>query len=136
MNIINIESFLIFILFITSFEADTDCLPDSGKKGKECGVKSTYINVAQWNFIAEDDLAYMCCYYKGKIGNDDYEGCYAFYEDDIKDYHVNDLLHEMERGEWENALGVKYSEPSIDCLGQRIKVYKSILIFILIILII
>lgn len=118
----NIHLFLLTIyLFIFAKEADTDCLLNSGKNGKECGKKSTFINVAKWNFIVEDDLGYMCCYYKGKLGTEDYEGCFAFYEEDIKNYRVNDLLNEMEKGQWELALGIKNNNPSIDCLSKIIK---------------
>lgn len=118
----NIYLFLLTIyLFIFAKEADTDCLLNSGKNGKECGKKSTFINVAKWNFIVEDDLGYMCCYYKGKLGTEDYEGCFAFYEEDIKNYRVIDLLNEMEKGQWELALGIKNNNPSIDCLSKIIK---------------
>ena len=116
-------NYFLIITFLYNYisSADSDCLPNSGKNGKDCGKKSTFINVAEWNFIHEEDLGYMCCYYKGKIGNKDYEGCFAFYEEDIKNYKVNDLLDKMEKGKWELALGIKNNNPSIDCLSERIK---------------
>ena len=122
---------LTMYLFISTKEADTDCLLNSGKNGKECGKKTTFINVAKWNFIVEDDLAYMCCYYKGKLGTEDYEGCFAFYEEDIKNYRVNDLLNEMEKGEWELALGIKNNNPSIDCLSKKIKFCSQKIFYLL-----
>ena len=125
---------IIIIVFLNYFskEADTDCLVNSGKNGKECKKKTTFINVAQWNFIVEDDVAYMCCYYKGKLGNRDYEGCFAFYEEDINNYKVNDLLNEMEKGKWELALGVKNNNPSIDCISQKLKLYYNKIFFLII----
>ena len=120
-----IQILIIIILFNFSIEAITDCLPNAGKNGDDCGKKSTFINVAEWNFIVEDDMAYRCCYYKGKIANNDYQGCFAFFEEDIKNYRVNDLLNEMEKGEWELALGVKFNSPSIDCLSSKLIFYSN-----------
>ena len=124
--------FLITIcLFYFSNEAITDCIINSGKSGEECGKKTTFINVPEWNFIVEDDLGYMCCYYIGKLWNEDYEGCFAFYEEEIKNYKVNDLLNEMEKGEWELALGVKYNNPSIDCLSSKLIFYSNKIFFLI-----
>ena len=127
------KKIIIIIIFFNYFskEADTDCLVNSGKNGKECAKKTTFINVAQWNFIVEDDLGYMCCYYKGKLGNKDYEGCFAFYEEDIKNYKINDLLNEMEKGQWEFALGVKNNNPSINCLSKTLKLYSNTIFYLL-----
>ena len=128
----NIIQILISIfLFNFSKEAITDCLLNSGKSGVECGKKTTFINVPEWKFIVEDDLGYMCCFYKGKLGNEDYEGCFAFYEEDIKNYKVNDLLNKMEKGEWELALGVKDNNPSIDCLSFILKFYSKKIFFLI-----
>ena len=126
-----IISFLI-ILFLSNFsnEADTDCVKNGGKNGKECKAKSTFLNVAEWNFIIEDDLSYMCCYYKGKLGNNDYEGCFAFYEEDIKNNKVNNLLDDMEKGRWELALGEVTNEPSIDCFSNTLKFKLKIFLFL------
>ena len=118
---------LITILYNYISSADTDCLANSGKNGKECGLKTTFINVAEWHFIHEEDLAYKCCYYKGKIDDKDYEGCFAFYEDDINNYKVNDLLDKMEKGEWELALGVINNNPSIDCFSRTIHNFNKII---------
>ena len=123
-----IQILISIYLFGFSKEAVTDCLFNSGKSGEECGKKTTFINVPEWHFIVEDDLGYMCCFYKGKLGNEDYEGCFAFYEEDIKNYKVNDLLNEMERGQWELALGNKCNNPSIDCLSQKL-IFNSNKIF-------
>ena len=132
MNKIIIQILLVIInLSNFSKEAITDCLINSGNSGDECGKKSTFINVVEWNFIVEDDLGYMCCYYKGKLGNKDYEGCFAFYEEDIKNYRVNDLLNEMERGQWELALGVKYNNPKIDCLSLKLMFYSKKIFFLI-----
>ena len=134
MKIIKLIFLIITIFYNFTYEADTDCLANSGKNGKECGVKSTFINVAEWSFIVEDDLGYMCCYYKGKLGDKDYEGCFAFYEEDIKNYKVNDLLDKMEKGKWELALGIKNNNPSIDCSSQIINIdlYKIIFLIVFI----
>ena len=130
-----IVQFLITIfLYKFSHEADTDCVKSGGKNGNECKAKSTFLNVAEWNFIVEDDLAYMCCYYKGKLGNSDYEGCFAFYEEDIKNYKVNDLLDDMEKGNWEYALGVASNDPSIDCFSKIIRLFSNEFIFLYVIL--
>ena len=131
-----IQILIIIILFNFSIEAITDCLPNAGKNGDDCGKKSTFINVAEWNFIVEDDMAYRCCYYKGKIANNDYQGCFAFFEEDIKNYRVNDLLNEMEKGEWELALGNKDYNPSIDCISNKIKYNSKKMIYFLLLLII
>ena len=126
-----IISFLI-ILFLSNYsnEAETDCVKTGGKNGKECKAKSTFLNVAEWNFIIEDDLSYMCCYYKGKLGDKDYEGCFAFYEEDIKNNKVNDLLDDMEKGRWELALGESTNEPSIDCFSNTLKFKFKIFLFL------
>ena len=134
MNQILTQFLIIIIIFHFSFEATTDCLANSGKNGEQCGKKSTFINVIEWSFIVEDDMAYKCCYYKGKLGSNDYQGCFAFFEDDINNYRVNDLLNEMEKGEWELALGVKDYNPSIDCLSKTINNNSNKIIFLLLIL--
>ena len=120
-------------LYHFSKGAITDCLVNSGKNGKECGKKSTFINVREWNFIVEDDLAYKCCYYKGYLGIEEYEGCFAFYEEDIINYKVNDLLDKMEKGTWEYSIGIKNYNASIDCSCEIVLIkYYTKIIFILI----
>ena len=136
MNKIIIQILITIYLLGLSKEAITDCLLNSGKSGEECGKKTTFINVPEWHFIVEDDLGYMCCFYKGKLGNEDYEGCFAFYEEDIKNYKVNDLLDKIEKGKWELSSGIPQSNPSIDCFSKLIKInsqifFLNILIFFL-----
>ena len=113
-KIINII-ILIISFFYYSKQAATDCVKGGGKTGDDCKGKKTFVNMQEWNFIAEENEDYMCCYYKGKIGNRDYEGCFPFFEDYILDNKVNDLLDDMEKGKWELALGVPCNNPSIDC---------------------
>ena len=136
MNKIIIQFLTTIYLFKLSQSAITDCLIDSGKNGKECGKKTTFISVSDWNFVVEDDLGYMCCYYKGYLGEEEYAGCFAFYEEDIKNYKVNDLLNEMEKGTWENALGIKNNNPSIDCSSKITKYSFNNIVFIIGIIII
>lgn len=135
--ILNILILLILSLIQNTKEAETDCIKGGGKKGKECNGKKTFVNMEEWSFIYEEDEAYMCCYYKGKIGNDDYEGCFPFFEDFIINNKVNDLLDDMEKGNWELALGIPYNEPIIDCSSEKIKenfINKIILFLIFLIL--
>ena len=58
MNEILIHILITTYLFNFSREAITDCLINSGNSGVECGKKTTFINVPEWNFIVEDDLGY------------------------------------------------------------------------------
>ena len=131
-KIINIIILIISILN-NSKQAATDCVKGGGKTGDDCKGKKTFVNMQEWNFIAEENEDYICCYYKGKIGNRDYEGCFPFFEDYILDNKVNDLLDDMEKGKWELALGVPYNEPIIDCSDGIIKLNLIITIFLFVI---
>ena len=131
-----IKIFLYIVFFIFSNEASTDCTKTAGTNGNECKAKTTFLSNSQWNFKVEEDMGYMCCYFTGKIRNKDYEGCFAFYEEDIKNYKVNDLLDKIEKGKWELSSGIPQSNPSIDCFSKLIKInfqifFLNILIFFL-----
>ena len=128
-KIINII-ILIISFFYYSKQAATDCVKGGGKTGDDCKGKKTFVNMQEWNFIAEENEDYMCCYYKGKIGNRDYEGCFPFFEDYILDNKVNDLLDDMEKGRWELALGESTNEPSIDCFSNTLKFKFKIFLFL------
>ena len=113
---------IIFInLIIISIEGDRDCIKSAGKTGKDCHSKSTFLTTPEWDFVVEDDLNYLCCYYSGKLGEEDYEGCFAFEEDEIKDNKINDLLNSMEKGLWEKAINVTMFDPKVDCYSKIIK---------------
>ena len=86
--------------------------------------------MSEWNFIYEEDQAYMCCYYKGKISNLDYEGCFPFFADFILENKVNNLLDEMEKGLWELAPGFPSNNPSIDCSSDII-IFSKIFLFLI-----
>ena len=128
----------IIILIISQIKyikpADTDCVTAGGKTGKDCKGKKTFVNMEEWSFIYEEDEAYMCCFYKGKIENNDYEGCFPFFEDYILNNKVNDLLDDMEKGNWELALGKPNNEPIIDCSSKTYKLYFINKIFLFLIL--
>ena len=121
---------IIITLILKTNQAATDCVQAAGKSGKDCHDKSTFISMTEWNFIYEEDQAYMCCYYKGKIGNEDYEGCFPFFADFILDNKINNLLDEMENGIWELASGFPCNNPSIDCSCDIIKIYIIFLFLI------
>ena len=121
---------LIIILISKTNQAATDCVKEAGKNGKDCNAKSTFISISEWNFIYEEDQAYMCCYYKGKISNLDYEGCFPFFADFILENKVNNLLDEMEKGIWELASGFPCNNPSIDCSSDIIIFYKIFLFLV------
>ena len=129
-KIINIIIILIISLFHITKQADTDCVKSGGKSGDDCKGKKTFVNMQEWNFVYEEDESYMCCYYKGKIGSSNYEGCFPFFEDYILNNKVNDLLDDMEKGNWELALGVPYNEPIIDCSNEIIKLNLIFTIFL------
>ena len=119
--ILDIIIILIILLISKTNQAPTDCIKEAGKNGEECHGKSTFLNMEEWNFIYEEDQLYVCCYYKGKIGNNNtYEGCYPFYADYILNNKVNNLLDDMEKGKWELALNIPYNEPSINCFSIKI----------------
>ena len=109
---------ILFISFQIAKAAETDCVKSGGKTGEECNGKKTFVNMEEWNFIYEEDQAYVCCFYKGKIGINDYEGCFPFYADYILNNKINNLLNEIEKGNWEFALGIPYNNPSINCSSE------------------
>ena len=114
-----ILKYIVAIILINIYkQADTDCIKNGGKNGEECKGHSTFVSFD--NFIYEEDQAYVCCYYKGKLGSENYEGCFPFYEDYIINNKVNNLLDDMEKGKWELALNIPYNEPSIDCFSIKI----------------
>ena len=133
-HILKIIIILIIFLIHKTKQAETDCITEGGKNGKECQGKKTFVNMGEWNFIYEEDQAYVCCFYKGKIGVNDYEGCFPFFEDYILNNKVNNLLDDMEKGNWELALNVSYNEPLIDCSNKIIELYSINKIFLFFIL--
>ena len=133
-HILKVIIILIIFLIHKTKQAETDCITEGGKNGKECQGKKTFVNMREWNFIYEEDQAYVCCFYKGKIGFNDYEGCFPFFEDYILNNKVNNLLDDMEKGNWELALNVSYNEPLIDCSSKIIELYSINKIFLFFIL--
>ena len=111
---------LLTLLIHKTEQAGNDCIKENGKNGGECKGKSVIVSMIEWNFIYEEDQSYVCCYYKGKIGSQDYEGCFPFFADYIMENKVNNLLDDMEKGKWELALNIPYNEPSIDCFSIKI----------------
>lgn len=130
--------FLITLFFHNSKQAETDCVQKGGKNGKECQGKKTFVNMQEWSFIYEEDQAYVCCFYKGKIGSEDYEGCFPFYEDYVLNNKINNLLDDMEKGNWELAINEPFNEPSIDCSDKIISLdlMNKIFFFFFILLVI
>ena len=124
---------LILIMIDLNNQASTDCVKNAGKDGKECKTHSTFVFLEEYNFVYEEDQNYVCCFYKGKVGNLDYEGCFPFFEDFIINNQVNNLLDDMEKGKWELALNVPCNNPSIDCFSKKvdlnIKIFFIILFF-------
>ena len=136
---IKLLNIIILIISLIKYikPAETDCVTAGGKTGDDCKGKKTFVNMEEWSFIYEEDEAYMCCFYKGKIGNNDYEGCFPFFEDYIINNKVNDLLDDMEKGNWELALGIPNNEPIIDCSSEKYKFFiinKIFLFFVFLLL--
>ena len=122
------------ILIQKTEQAGNDCIKNNGKNGEECQGKSVIVSMIEWNFIYEEDQSYACCYYKGKIGSQDYEGCFPFFADYIMENKVNNLLDDMEKGKWELALDVPYNNPSIDCNSEIISfnlIFINIFLFLI-----
>ncbi len=100
---------------------DTDCTRNGGANDKECRAKTTFVNTPDFNFIVEANTLYECCYYKGMIGEMNYEGCFPFKEIDIEYEGIFDLIDRMKNGKWKGANGQKIENPVIECLNRNIK---------------
>ena len=125
---------LLTLLIHKTEQAGNDCIKNNGKNGEECQGKSVIVSMIEWNFIYEEDQSYVCCYYKGKIGSQDYEGCFPFFADYIMENKVNNLLDDMEKGKWELALDVPYNNPSVDCHSEIISfnlIFINIFLFLI-----
>ena len=113
---------------------DTDCIQTAGYSGKECISKTTFINNSDWNFIIEKNEKYFCCYYKGKLYENYYNGCFPFKDNEIVENNINSLISKMEKGNWEYAQNKKIESPIVDCYFNYInyKINNLIIIFIII----